>query len=100
VTASPSAVAEPVAALLDELAEHVAGGEVLEFGSGPGLEALYLEQLGVTVHRTDATPAFVERLQESGHQARILDVRSDDLAGPFDAILANAVLLHLGRADM
>jgi SAM-dependent methyltransferase len=100
VAASPGAVAEPVAALLDVLAAHVGRGEVLELGSGPGLEANYLERRGVTVHRTDATPAFVERLKHYGHAARVVDVRCGDFGGPFDALLANAVLLHLSRADM
>lgn len=100
VAASPSAVAEPVAVLLDELAARASAGEVLEIGSGPGLEAQYLEQRGLRVHRSDATPAFVERLRRAGHQARILDVRRDHLGGPFDAVLANAVLLHLDRAEM
>jgi SAM-dependent methyltransferase len=100
LAASPTAVAEPVAALLDVLAAHAAGGEVLELGSGPGLEASYLERCGVIVHRTDATPAFVRRLQRQGHAAPVVDVRSDDLGGPFDALLAHAVLLHLSRDDL
>ena len=45
-------------------------------------------------------PAFVERLRQAGHQARFLDVRRDDLGGPFDAVLANAVLQHLDRTDL
>jgi hypothetical protein len=49
------------------------------------------------VDRTDAAPAFVRRLREQGHGARLLDVRHGDLGGPHDAILANAVLLHLDR---
>lgn len=79
---------------------HAPGAEVLELGSGPGREALYLEQRGMRVNRTDATPAFVERLQRAGHPARELDVRQGDLGGPFDAVLANAVLLHLTRDDL
>ena len=100
VAGSPAGVAESVAVLLDDLAARVPGGEVLELGSGPGREAQYLEARGLRVHRTDATPAFVERLRQAGHQARIVDVRRDDLGGPFDAVLANAVLLHLDRDDL
>ena len=98
--ASPQTVAPAVAALLDALVEAVPGGRVLELGSGPGREAAYLERSGMTVDRTDATPAFVDRLQRAGHAARLLDVRSGELGGPFDAVLANAVLLHLDRTDM
>jgi SAM-dependent methyltransferase len=101
--ASSPTVAPAVAGLLDAIADHVPGGRVLELGSGPGLEADYLEQRGLTVDRTDASPAFVERLRRAGHSARLLDVRSGELGelgGPFDAVLAHAVLLHLARDDM
>lgn len=95
---SPAGVSDSVTLLLDAVVAHVPpGGEVLELGSGPGREALYLEHRGLRVERTDATHAFVDRLRQAGHQARVLDVRHDDLGGPFDAVLANAVLLHLDR---
>jgi SAM-dependent methyltransferase len=84
-------------AYLDRLASLVGHGHVLELGSGPGRDAAYLERHGVQVTRSDATRAFVDRLRAAGHQARLLDVRHDDLGGPYDAVLANAVLLHLGR---
>jgi SAM-dependent methyltransferase len=97
---SPTDVSEQVAALLEEVVASVPGGEVLELGTGPGREAQYLEHRGLRVQRTDATPAFVGRLRRAGHQARLLDVRSGELGGPFDAVLANAVLLHLDRSDL
>lgn len=100
VAGSPIAVGPVVAELLDALVENLPGGHVLELGSGPGREAEYLEQRGLTVDRTDATLAFVERLRHAGHEARLLDVRSGALGGPYDAMLANAVLLHLARDDM
>ena len=96
---SPSAVADPVAALLDAVVARISRhGSVLEVGSGPGLEAQYLEERGVIVDRTDATPAFVDRMRQEGHSVRLLDVREADLGGPYDAVVANAVLLHLERA--
>jgi SAM-dependent methyltransferase len=85
---------------LDRLADLVGHGHVLELGSGPGWDAAYLEQRGVRVTRSDATPAFVDRLREAGHEARLLDVRRDDFGGPYDAVLANAVLLHLSRDQL
>ena len=45
------------------------------------------------------TPAFLDMLRADGHHARHLDVRLDELGGPYDAILADAVLLHLDRAQ-
>jgi SAM-dependent methyltransferase len=84
-------------AFLDRFAGVAGRGPVLEIGSGPGRDADYLEGRGVPVIRTDATPAFVTRLREAGHDARLLDVRTDPLGGPYQGILANAVLLHLSR---
>jgi SAM-dependent methyltransferase len=72
-----------------------AGAHVLELGSGPGHGALMLEQLGLRVTRTDATSAFVQMMRADGHEAQLLDVRTDDFGGPYDAVFADAVLLHL-----
>ena len=80
---------------LDRLVELVPGGTVLEVGTGPGWDAAHLEERGVTVTRTDATPAFIDRLRAQGLEVQLLDVRHDDLGGPYDALLAQAVLLHL-----
>ncbi len=86
-----------VLAYLDEVARLVGDGTVLELGSGPGWDAMYLESRGPRVLRTDGAPAFVQMLQAAGHQARLLDVRVDDFGGPYNAVLADAVLLHLTR---
>lgn len=85
---------------LDRFAATVTGGHVLELGSGPGTDADPLEARGLRVERTDATPAFVERLRARGHRARLLDARADDYGGPFDGIYANAVLLHLSPQQL
>ena len=84
-------------AFLDRFASLAGAGPVLEIGSGPGRDADYLESRGVRVIRTDATPAFVGLLRDAGHDARLLDARTDPLGGPYQGILANAVLLHLSR---
>lgn len=82
---------------LDRFAALAGDGHVLELGSGPGWDASYLETRGARVDRSDVTPAFVDRLRARGHAARILDARDGDYGGPYDAILAAAVLLHLSR---
>lgn len=87
------------APILDQLVDLLPGGRLLELGSGPGWDAAYLEGFGMRVQRSDITPAFVELMQADGHDARILDVRTDDLGGPWDGVLANAVLLHLNRSE-
>ena len=93
---SPSPPPELIA-FLDRFASLAGPGPVLEIGSGPGRDADYLEARGVRVIRSDATPAFVGLLRDAGHDARLLDVRTDPLDGPYQGIFANAVLLHLSR---
>jgi SAM-dependent methyltransferase len=98
--AQTSATNGAVLAFLDRLVEAAPpGASVLELGSGPGNDAALLEERGLHVTRTDATPAFVEMMRADGHEARLLDIRSDDFGGPYDAVLADAVLLHLSRRE-
>lgn len=73
------------------------GGRILEIGSGPGWEADFIEALGVSVRRTDATQRFLEIQQARGKSADILNVITDDLGGPYDAIVAMCVLIHVPR---
>ena len=76
------------------------GATVLEVGSGPGHDADRLEALGFAVRRTDAARSFVELQRADGHEIDVLDVRTDDLGGPYDVVFAQAVLLHIDRADL
>lgn len=89
-----------VVAFLDRVARLVGGGTVLELGSGPGVDADYLERHGVRITRSDAAVAFVQRLRRRGHRALRLDIRTDAFGGPWDGVLANAVLLHLTAAQL
>lgn len=73
------------------------GGSVLEIGSGPGTDADFIESLGVHVDRTDATRAFLDMQMARGKQARLLNVISDDLGGPYDGVMALCVLIHVDR---
>lgn len=73
------------------------GATVLEVGSGPGWDADQVESLGVSVRRTDVTQAFLELQAERGKHAELLDVLTDDLGGPYDAVMALCVLLHIDR---
>jgi SAM-dependent methyltransferase len=85
---------------IDRLASALPGATVLEVGSGTGRDARLLEERGLRVSRSDAARSFVKMLRDDGYQARRLDVRYDDLEGPWDAVFANAVLLHLSRPDL
>ncbi len=74
-----------------------AGGSVLEVGSGPGWDADFVESQGVAVLRTEVTTAFIDFQVERGKQVERLDVTSDELGGPYDAVMALAVLQHVDR---
>lgn len=87
--------------LVAVLQEHTPpGAHVLELGSGPGRDAGALEAAGYTVDRTDAAAPFVALQHAAGHRARLLDVRAGDFGGPFDAVFASAVLLHIDRTAL
>lgn len=86
-------------AFLDSFADLVGAGSVLELGTGPGWDADHLERRGLQVMRTDGAKSMVDLLRSQGHGARVLDIRKDDFGGPFDGLLANAVLLHLSRDE-
>lgn len=90
----------PIRALIERVVALVpSGARCLEVGSGPGLEAEFLEECGLRVTRTDAASAFVEMMREDGYDAFRLDIRTDDLGGPWQLVWANAVLLHLTRVE-
>jgi 2-polyprenyl-3-methyl-5-hydroxy-6-metoxy-1,4-benzoquinol methylase len=87
---------------LERLSSEVGpGAQVLEVGSGTGCDADFLDSLGVTVHRTDATQAFVDIQAERGHHADLLNLITDELVEPgqggYDAVLAMCVLIHVDR---
>lgn len=74
---------------------------ILEFGSAFGRDADYIEDLGYTVQRTDATVGFVEYLTKRGHEAEVLNIITDPLPGDsYDLIFADAVLLHLTTSEL
>jgi SAM-dependent methyltransferase len=74
------------------------GGLVLEVGSGTGRDADFIESLGAKVRRTDATQAFLDLQTKRGKHVERLNLLTDTLGGPYDAILAICVLIHIERA--
>ncbi|HEU4999574.1 MAG TPA: class I SAM-dependent methyltransferase [Lapillicoccus sp.] len=76
------------------------GAEVLEIGSGTGDDTRYLLGHGLAVQPSDAAAAFVAAMRSGGLPARRLDVLADDLGGPWDAVVAFAMLLHLTPAEL
>ena len=97
--ARPYVMGEAMVRYLARIAKLVDGGTILELGSGPGRDAEYLESLGVSVARTDGALAFVEMMRAEGFTAEVLDMRTGQFNGTYDAVVANAVLLHLRRDE-
>ena len=91
----PLPPANRAAALRRLMASVPPGGVVLEVGSGTGRDADYLESLGAAVRRTDAARSFAEIQAERGKRVALLDVVAQDLGGPYDAVLAMCVLMHV-----
>ena len=98
---STAEMSESVRADIEDFVERLGpGARVLEIGSGGGRDAALMEELGLRVRRTDITPGFVELLRAQGHEADLVDPLTDDLAaaeGAYDAVWANASLLHVAR---
>ena len=87
-------IAEGLRRLVDALPT---GGSALDVGSGPGWDADFVESQGVAVRRTDITAAFIDLQAERGKHVEKLDVISGDLGGPYDGVMALAVLQHVDR---
>ncbi|WP_322936536.1 class I SAM-dependent methyltransferase [Nocardioides bizhenqiangii] len=75
-------------------------GTALEVGSGPGWDADFVESQGVAVRRTEVAAAFIDFQADRGKHIDKLDITSDELGGPYDAVIALAVLQHVERAQI
>ncbi len=82
---------------LDRLAP---GARILELGCGAGQDAAHMAARGFSVDPTDATHAMVVQAREiSRVPARQLLFDELDAEAAYDAIWANACLIHVARAD-
>ena len=95
-----------IGAAMLQLAGIEPGARVLEVGSGSGRDARALEEAGLSVRRTDITPAFVHLLRDAGFVADVVDPLVDDLSDPaapgtpYAGVWADASLLHVDRDDL
>src|ERR1039458_4299559 len=79
VAGTPQDVSSDLREWIDQaLALIPAGGTILELGSGPGRDATYIKSKGYKIIATDAVPGFVDLLLKAGHEARLLNVLTDD----------------------
>lgn len=76
------------------------GAQILEIGSGPGIHAEYLEKLGFSVQRTEASSGLLNHLVSTGVAVVKLNILTDPIAGEFDLIFANAVIHHFEPVDL
>lgn len=73
---------------------------IIEIGSAFGRDARYMESLGFTVERTDATQGFVTLLQQEGYPAHRFNILLDDFTSIYDLVFANAVFLHFTAEEL
>ncbi len=86
-------------ALLSLLSEN---SKILDIGSGTGRDADYMENHGLHITRTDKEPGFVEFQKTKRKKVLLQDVLHDEIgkSESFDAIFANAVLLHFTEDEL
>lgn len=96
VEGTPSTVDGDMKSWLDLYVQTLpSDSRIFEIGSGTGRDADYLSEFGVNVACSDATPEFVKRLIESGHNAVPFNALNEpQFPEGFNGYLANAVFLH------
>ena len=74
---------------------------ILEVGSGTGRDYLFLTSKGYSVTPSDASLGFLEIMKSKGiENALKLNIVTDRLPIGYNAIFANAVLLHTDRESL
>lgn len=73
---------------------------ILELGSGSGKDADYFESQGYTMELTDGSQGFVDHLNASGKQARVLNALTDNLGSDYGMVFSDAVFLHFTREEL
>lgn len=81
------------AALVDGLLGAMRG-RILDVGCGRGVVAADLMKRGREVVGIDASQVAVDKARESGVEANVLDLESEDLEGRYEAVLCLDVLQH------
>lgn len=85
---------------LDAFSERVAG-KILNVGSGPGRDALLLEERGLEMVCLDASEAMVRLAQERGLGATLGDFKKMEFPdASFDGVWAYTSLLHTKKDEI
>ncbi len=77
----------------------VPDGYVLDLGSGPGSDSLFLMRQGLRVKAIDATDAFVQKARENGVDAHLGTFDDVVEVAQYDGVYASFSLLHAPRED-
>jgi len=100
VAATVQTVQGPMKKWLDASVEGLPlDAQILELGSGFGRDAKYLQFKGYMLECSDATKNFIALLEAQGFNTRQLNAINDPIEGDYDAIIANAVLLHFTDSE-
>jgi SAM-dependent methyltransferase len=74
------------------------GCSILELGCGGGIDAAYMIEQGFDVDPTDGVPAMAAQAEiRLGKPVRVMSFDELDAKNRYDAVIANASLLHVPR---
>ncbi|MEN3975397.1 class I SAM-dependent methyltransferase [Emcibacter sp. SYSU 3D8] len=91
----------PAARLAGFLARLAPGAAILELGCGGGVDAAEMLMRGFAVDATDGSPEMArEARMRLGRRVRVMAFDALDAEGGYDAVWANACLLHVPMADL
>lgn len=101
IETSPQIVDGQLKAWIDNnLSKLGSEAKILEIGSGSGKDADYFVSKGYKMELTDASQGFVDHLNKTGKNARMLNALTDELGDNYDMVFADAVFLHFKRSQL
>jgi SAM-dependent methyltransferase len=87
--------------IIDFLQHLPAGAAILELGCGGGADAAYMIEAGFAVDPTDGVPEMAAIAEARlGRPVRVLRFEDLDAVEQYDAVIANASLLHVPREGL
>ncbi len=74
--------------------------KILEIGSGDGLNAKYIQDLGFDVTASDTATAFIEATKQQGVKTIRFDVLEDNLPEKYSGVFCWRVFVHFTEKDI
>jgi SAM-dependent methyltransferase len=98
VGSRPDGISRHLSGFLERLPQ---GGSILELGCGGGIDAAYMIALGFAVDPTDGVPEIAAQAEARlGQPVRVMTFEQLDSFEQYDAVVANASLLHVPRVGL